>query len=53
MDNSDKEIVKNCACLLADMCMELNAESAETTIIRNDKVFNVQLVIEVDEINAQ
>lgn len=53
MEKSDRETVKNCANLLADMCMELGAESAETTVIRNNKVFNVQVVVEVDEINAQ
>lgn len=52
MKNEEREMVKNCASALANICMELGAESAETTIIKDKIVYNVEIAIEIEEINA-
>ena len=53
MESSEKMMVINCASSLAKFCMDLEAESAETTIIRDGKIVNIALTFEIDDIKAQ
>lgn len=53
MESNEKMMVINCASALAKFCMDLEAESAETTIIRDGKVVNIALTVEIDDIQAQ
>lgn len=50
---NEKEMVMNCASELARFCVDLGAESAETTIFKDNKVFNVEIKIEIEDLNAQ
>ena len=46
-------MVLNCANALAKSCMDLDADSAEVTLIKNGKVIKVALTVDVEDINAQ